>query len=140
MDLPPILGSSVLFLTHFILVSWALLGAGLSQSFFMTNFVLVFVLLFVTIDDASSARRSKAIELIMMLYIFTIVNDVICLGLFGEDSTDDSTGKFSIACACFNLLAKIIYLLLIIKNKLSNPGSESFENKDVYSDVPEQQY
>eukprot|EP00494_Astrolonche_serrata_P004748 UN04762 len=71
------------------------------MSWYMTNLLLIFILLFITIEENQPERKQKAMELLVIVYVFTIFNDVLCLALFGDDNTHESRDQFALACACF---------------------------------------
>jgi len=99
---------------HGVLTFWAFLVAYLGESYIWSNafciFLFIFSLLFPT--------NKSAVELLLVLFSFTILNDIICLGTFTTQSLldyADHKTKFSFAMALINLLIKPVSVFFIFQ-------------------------
>ncbi|XP_013393585.1 type-1 angiotensin II receptor-associated protein isoform X3 [Lingula anatina] len=127
----PQLTLKVVVIVHFILTTWALLVAFQSPSYQYMNLGLTFVGVLAIINTESI----EAVLLLMVLMLFSILQDIVCLGLFEPAAravyenasynnwTMKNTYRFSLGMTILNLLIKPFTCFMLYRVYQERGGS-----------------
>jgi Angiotensin II, type I receptor-associated protein (AGTRAP) len=101
----------VMFLVHLVLFSWCLLGVH-SGTFGVTNSAVI-LLLYV----AAATQSPLACETNLVALFFSIINDIIVLGLHGQGYIDShsSSVQFGFAMAILNIIVKPLTMIFVFQ-------------------------
>lgn len=86
---------------HGVLISWALIASTLGPSWLWTNIFIIMLLVLCLSED-----KPVQAEVLMYLYVFSILNDFLNLVIWGPWDRETSTMRFSLTMAALNLIIK----------------------------------